>query len=206
MHRANGIKAPIDVVPLFSSIESAGEAKVVNPRRIVFAGRVTALKGIGRLLGVVAAMPDVELLVIGQGELRPSLTAAHAQHPNIRFLGQIDQDQLAQYYASAAAIVFPSLVPETFGLTIVEAAACSTPAIVAKISGGAAELVNTTGGGLLFETEDELADSIRRLVEDRALRDRLGALARAGYERRYTKEQHVAAYLSQIREILQDEA
>ena len=102
--------------------------------------------------------------------------------------------------------MFPSLVPETFGLTIVEAAACGTPAIVARKSGGAAELVNTTGGGLLFETEDELADSIRRLVEDGALRYRLGALARAGYERRYTKRQHVAAYLSQIDEILQDQS
>src|SRR5436309_3300248 len=61
MHRANGIKAPIDVVPLFSSIERAGEAKAANLRRIVFAGRVTALKGIERLRRVVAAMPDVEL-------------------------------------------------------------------------------------------------------------------------------------------------
>jgi glycosyltransferase involved in cell wall biosynthesis len=203
MHRANGIKAPIEVLPLFSSIEG-GQASDPHPRRIVFVGRVTALKGVEPLLRVVAQMPDVELFVIGQGELRPPLTAAYAKHPNIRFLGKIDQQDLAQHYAGAAAVVFPSLVPETFGLTIVEAAACGTPAIVAKGSGGAAELVGTTGGGLIYETEQELADAIRRLVEDRPLRDRLGALARAGYEQRYTKEQHIAAYLSQIDEILQD--
>lgn len=203
MHRANGIKAPIEVVPLFSSIPGAKPVSV-HPRRIVFAGRVTALKGIERLLRVVSGMPDVELLVIGQGELRPPLTAAYANHPNIRFLGGIDQEQLAEHYASAAAVVFPSLVPETFGLTIVEAAACGTPAIVSKVSGGGAELVNTTGGGLVFATDGELAQSIRRLVDDPALRDRLGALARAGYEQRYTKEQHVAAYLRQIDEILQE--
>jgi glycosyltransferase involved in cell wall biosynthesis len=203
MHRANGIKAPIEVLPLFSSIEGAAK-RDPHSRRILFVGRVTALKGIESLLRVVAGMPDIELLVIGQGELRPPLTAQYAKHSNIRFLGKIDQEQLADYYAAAAAVVFPSLVPETFGLTIVEAAACGAPAIVSKISGGAAELVNTTGGGLLYETEAELADTIRRVIDDRALRDRLGALARSGYEQRYTKEQHIAAYLRQIDEILQN--
>jgi glycosyltransferase involved in cell wall biosynthesis len=205
MHRSNGIEAPIEVLPLFSSIEGAVEGTTAYPRRILFVGRVTALKGIEQLVRVVAGMPDVELLVIGQGELRPPLTAAYANHPNIRFLGKIDQEQLAEYYAGAAAVLFPSLVPETFGLTVVEAAACGTPAIVSKGSGGAAELVNTTGGGLLYETEQEMVDAIVRITSDRALRDRLGALARAGYEQFYTREQHVAAYLRQIDEILQDE-
>ena len=48
------------------------------------------------------------------------------------------------------------------------------------------------------------AAAIRQLVEDRPLRDELGARARAGYEQRYTKEEHLAAYLSQIDDILQD--
>ncbi len=204
MHRANGIEAPIEVLPLFSSLEGAAAAGAEHPRRVVFAGRITALKGIETLLRVVSKMADIELFVLGQGELRGLLTAAYAQHPNIRFFGKVEQDQLVEYYASAAAIVFPSLVPETFGLTIVEAAACGTPAIVAKSSGGAAELVSTTGGGLLYEGDEELAAAIRRLVEDRPFRDELGVRARAGYEQRYTKEHHIAGYLSQIDEILQD--
>ncbi len=202
-HRADGITAPIDVLPLFSSIEGAAPVEV-QPRRIVFVGRVTALKGVEGLLRVAAQMPDIELLVIGQGELRPALTAAYAQHANIRFLGKIEQHQLAEYYASAAAVVLPTLVPETFGLAVVEAAACGTPAIVAKSSGGAAELVSTTGGGLLYDGEAELTAAIRRLTEDRALRDELGARAKAAYAQRYTKEQHLAGYLSHIGEILQD--
>ena len=203
-HRANGIKAPIEVLPLFSSIEGAAET-TPHPSRIVFAGRVTALKGIETLLRVVARMPNVELLVLGQGELRGQLTAAYADQPNIQFLGKVEQHELAEYYAGAAAVVFPSLVPETFGLTIVEAAACGTPAIVAKSSGGAVELIGTTGGGLLYQTEAELAAAIRQLVGDRAYRDSLASLAQAGYRVHYTKERHVAAYLKQIDEILQDQ-
>jgi glycosyltransferase involved in cell wall biosynthesis len=202
-HRADGITAPIEVLPLFSSIEGSAPVEV-QPRRIIFVGRVTALKGIEGLLRVVAQMPDIELLVIGQGELRPALTAAYAQHRNIRFLGKIEQHQLAEYYASAAAVVLPTLVPETFGLAVVEAAACGTPPIVAKSSGGAAELVTTTGGGFLYDGEAELAAAIRRLTEDRTLRDELGARAHAAYAQRYTKEQHLAGYLRHIGEILQD--
>jgi glycosyltransferase involved in cell wall biosynthesis len=204
MHRANGIEARIEVLPLFSSLEGAAAAEAEQPRRVVFAGRITALKGIETLLRVVSKMPDIELFVLGQGELRGLLTAAYAQHPNIRFFGKVEQDQLAEHFARAAAVVFPSLVPETFGLTIVEAAACGTPAIAAKSSGGAAELVSTTGGGLLYQGDEELATAIRQLVEDRPLRNELGARARAGYQQRYTKELHIAAYLSQIDDILQD--
>ena len=124
-------------------------------------------------------MPDIELLVIGQGELRPSLTAAYARYPNIRFLGKVEQHQLAEYYASAAAVVLPTLVPETFGLAIIEAAACGTPAIVAKSSGGAAELVSAIGGGLIYDGEAELAAAIRRLAErPAAARRARGARAR----------------------------
>ena len=58
--------------------------------------------------------------------------------------------------------------------------------------------------GCSIKGDEELAAAIRQLVEDRPLRDELGARARAGYQQRYTKEQHLAAYLSQIDDILQD--
>jgi glycosyltransferase involved in cell wall biosynthesis len=202
MHRENGIRAPIEVLPLFSSVDRPAKPPEVRPNRIVFAGRVMTLKGIANLVRVAADMPDIELVVIGEGELRSDLAARYAGHPNIRFLGKIDQEALAEHYASAAAIVIPSIVPETFGLTLVEAAACGTPAIVGKGTGGAAEIIQVTGGGLLYDGDEELAEAIRQMVSDRPLRDRLGALARAGYETRYTRQRHVADYLAHVEEVL----
>ncbi|NUT00298.1 MAG: glycosyltransferase [Sphingomonas sp.] len=201
MHRANGVRAPIDVLPLFSSLEAPANPPAVQPNRIVFAGRVIALKGIEALVRVVSAMPDIELLVIGDGDLKSEL-AANAPS-NIRFIGKIDQNRLAEQYASASAIIVPSIVPETFGLTLVEASACGTPAIVSKGSGGAAEIVHRTGGGLLFESDEELATAIRKIVEDRPLRDRLAALAQAGYRSRFTREKHIADYLEHVEDVLQ---
>lgn len=202
MHRSNGIQAPIEILPLFSSLEGPMEQPPVRQNRIIFAGRVMALKGIANLLRVVGDLPDIELVILGEGELRSELSARYASHPNIRFLGKVDQEQLAEHYAGAAAIVIPSIAPETFGLTLVEASACGTPAIVAKGSGGAAEIVTKTGGGLLYEGDQELVAAIRQLVGDRPLRDRLGALARAGHQAHYTREKHVADYLGHVEGVL----
>jgi glycosyltransferase involved in cell wall biosynthesis len=202
MHRDNGVMAPIKVLPLFSSLDGPGEQTAVKPNRIIFAGRVMDLKGIGNLVRVVADMPDIELLVIGDGERRADLTEQFETNPNIRFLGKVDQAELAVHYASAAAIIVPSVVPETFGLTLVEAAACGTPAIVAKWSGGAAEIIGETGGGLLYGSDEELVSAIRELTGNRDLRDRLSALARAGYQSHYTRDKHVADYLGHVDDVL----
>lgn len=202
MHQENGVDAPIHVLPLFSSIDRPSSPPDVKRNRIVFAGRVMALKGIANLVRVVAEMPDVELIVVGEGELRAELTEQYASHCNIHFLGKVDQRALADHFASATAIVIPSIVPETFGLTLVEAAACGTPAIVRRGTGGAAEIIQATGGGLLYDDDEELAATIRRLIDDRPLRDSLGALARAGYLANYTREKHVADYLAHVEDVL----
>jgi glycosyltransferase involved in cell wall biosynthesis len=206
MHSKNGVTAPIDVLPLFSSIERPTEVHEVVANRLVYAGRVTALKGIGELVRVVAAMPDIELIVIGEGDMKAELVRTYGERPNIRFLGKLDQQSLARHYSQAAAVVVPSIVPETFGLSLVEASACGAPAIVAKGAGGSPQIVDATGGGLVYEGSEELAAAIRRITGDRGLRDRLGIFARAGYEANYTREKHLAAYLRHIDEIVQDRA
>lgn len=205
-HRSNGVEAPIEVLPLFSSIEHPANAGPVVSRRLVYAGRLTALKGIGNLVRVVAGMPEIELLVIGDGDMRAELVAAYGDRPNIRFIGKVDQQSLARHYAEASAVVVPSIVPETFGLSLVEAGACGTPSIVAKGAGGAPEIVDMTGAGLLYDGDDELVAAIRKVTGDQELRNRLGVLARAGYETRYTADLHLAAYLRHVDEIVHNRA
>jgi glycosyltransferase involved in cell wall biosynthesis len=202
MHRDNGVKAPIQVLPLFSSLEGPPQPPKVQRNRILYVGRVVDLKGTADLVRVVAGMPEIEMVVIGDGEMLPELAERYAGATNIHFLGKVEQSELVNHYASAAAVVMPSLVPETFGLTLVEAAACGTPAIVTRGSGGAAEIVGKTRAGLLYGSDEELAAAIRTLVEDRSLRDRLGGLARAGYEAFYTRDKHLSDYLSHVNDVI----
>lgn len=199
-HRAAGFEPPIRVLPLFSAIAppAAGPAPPPPaPPRFLFVGRVTPSKGIGALVEEFAALPGYELLVVGDGDLRPALERRYAGCANIRFAGRLPQADLAAAYRGATALVFPSLAPETFGLSVVEAFACGTPAIV-RDAGGAGELVEDTGGGIVYRTGGELRQAVSRLAGDPALRDALGRRAREGFLRRYTVERHMDEYLGHV--------
>ena len=200
-HRESGI-APVQVLPLFSILDpgvAAGDAAITAPR-FLFVGRVTASKGIAALLAQFAALPEYELTVVGEGDLRASLERQYAGRTNIRFLGQVPQDELVALYRCATALVFPSLAPETFGLSIAEAFACGTPAIV-RDAGGSRELVDATGGGIVYRTDAELLQAVHKLAGDSGLRTQLGQQARAGFEKLYTQRRHVDAYLACIERI-----
>ena len=199
LHREAGFAAPIRVLPLFSAL-APPEAPPPPPSarpRFLFVGRVTASKGIVPLLEEFAALPDYELQVAGEGELRPVLEQRFAGCANIRFLGRMPQEALVTAYRGATALVFPSLAPETFGLAVVEAFACGTPAIV-RDAGGAREAVDATGGGIVYRTAGELQQALARLAGDPALGRALGRRAREGFLRDFTLERHLERYLGHV--------
>lgn len=193
----------IEILPLFAAFPAPKEAAPVEPSTFVIVGRVTASKGVEPLLRVFARLPQFQLLVIGDGDQRAALETAYAAHPNIRFLGPMPQVELAKHYAEAAALILPSLAPETFGLGVVEAAACGTPAIVAASAGGAVETIQQTGGGLVYRNEGELEAALRDLSSQPDLRRRLGAAARAGYEAHHTLDRHLDRYEALIARVLE---
>ena len=190
--------ARIRVLPLFSTLDPAqNRSPDSRPSGFVFAGRITASKGVEPLLQAFADMPDRELLVVGEGDLLASLRQRYASAANIRFTGMLPQAELVRLYQQASAVILPSLAPETFGLTVAEAFACGAPAIVRR-AGGNAELIEDTGAGFIYENEAQLRQAVNRLAEEPDLRAQLGKLARQGFETRYTREQHLAAYLELI--------
>ena len=200
-HRESGI-APVQVLPLFSILDpgSPDDDIVLSRPCFLFVGRVTASKGILAVLAQFANLPEYDLTVVGEGDLRAGLERQYAGHANIHFLGQIPQDELTVLYRGATALVFPSLAPETFGLSIAEAFACGTPAIV-RDAGGSRELVDATGGGVVYRTDAELLHALHKLAGDGGLRAQLGQRARAGFEKHYTQQRHVDTYLACINNI-----
>jgi len=198
-HREAGLKPPIRVLPLFSAIEPKSDATPLPPVRpcFLFVGRLTASKGIEQLLNEFAHMPAYDLHVIGDGELSSALHHRFSSYPNIRFLGRVPQAELVSAYQNATALVFPSLVPETFGLSIVEAFACGTPAIVHD-AGGCRELVDATGGGLIYHSSEELRAALSRLASEPGVRKAMAGRAREGYLQFYTLSHHVKDYLAVV--------
>jgi glycosyltransferase involved in cell wall biosynthesis len=197
MHRQNGIVCPIEIVPLFTRLPAdRGESNTTPGARFLYVGRLAASKGIGELLTHIAATPH-SIDVAGDGELLASLQKQYATNERVRFLGRLNEQELAQAYRAATAVIVPSIAPETFGLAVVEAMAFGTPAIV-RDSGGCAEIVNDTGAGLIYSTPDELRLHLDAIARDPQLRRRLSVRARAEFSPRFTPERYLRDYLGLI--------
>ncbi|MFM1990502.1 MAG: hypothetical protein RJA99_3459 [Pseudomonadota bacterium] len=105
------------------------------------------------------------------GQPRPLGPAAESVRP--RFLGRLDDRELAAMYRGADALIFVSLY-EGFGSPAAEAMACGTPVLCSR--GGALE--ETTGDAALHVDPESVADiaaGMERIVHDAPLRARLRA-------------------------------
>jgi len=200
-HHNGGLKPPIHVLPSFSAIERRSERAPPHYRpRFLFVGRLTAFKGIVQLLEEFAGLPDYDLHVVGDGDLRGRLENRFAYCSNIRFLGPKPQADLVPIYQDATALILPTVVPENFPLCTVEALACGTPAIVCNV-GGAPEPIESTGGGIIYRTSQELRVALSRVAYEPGLRETLSGRAREGFLRLYTRDGHVKKYLTLVESI-----
>jgi len=167
-------------------------AAAERPFTVGFAGRLVPSKGLADLLGAVRALSaPVELLLIGDGELRAELEGQEVPGSTVRVLTGLTHDQMPDGYAQIDVLVLPSRTTATwkeqFGRVIVEALWCGVP-VVGSDSGEIPWLIGLTGGGLVFAEGDRgaLADRLQRLRADPELRGRLAADGRAAVERLFT--------------------
>jgi len=172
---------------------SHGERPVV-----LFVGRLIYYKGVDVLVRAMAEV-DADLVMIGSGPLRAKLDAlveslgiAH----RVRFTDPVGDDDLAAWYHVADVFCLPSVArSEAFGLVQLEAHAAGTPVVSTRLTTGV-PYVNQHGvSGLTVPPGDAsaLAEAIRTLVTDDALRARLGAQAAERAARDFTIERMVSA-------------
>jgi glycosyltransferase involved in cell wall biosynthesis len=104
-----------------------------------------------------ARRASAPIRLVGSG---PDYAALKDAYPEADFLGRVSDEELAGLYASARAVVVPSM--EEFGITAVEAQAAGRP-VIAAASGGALETVIDGCTGLLATLDD--IDSFQRAIE-----------------------------------------
>ena len=167
----------------------------VSGRRVILSvGRLVPRKGADRLIaampGILAENPDAHLLVAGEGPLRPALETLIRElglQTHVTLLGEVTQQDLAGLYALADLFALPNRTmpdgdTEGFGLVFLEANACGKP-VVSGRDGGVVDAVRDGVNGLTVDGNDTgaIARAIKRLLQDRALHDRLsrGALEAA---------------------------
>jgi glycosyltransferase involved in cell wall biosynthesis len=127
----------------------------------VIASRLVPYKRVELVAEAFRAMPDRQLIIIGDGPLMPRLREAAGSAPNIAIRGRLPQAELVALLQAARAFVFAA--EEDFGIGMVEAQACGTP-LIAYGRGGAADIVQDGATGVLFGEQSVAAitDAVRR--------------------------------------------
>jgi glycosyltransferase involved in cell wall biosynthesis len=204
MHRSRGFSRDMEVLSYFlPDPESAGmpDATDQSPHQrpyFFFAGRLERIKGLQDVIPVFARYPAADLVIAGDGEYAADLKALAEGMPNVRFIGRVPPDDLSRYYRHAVATIVPSVCYETFGIVLIEAFRQGSP-VIARRLGPFPEIVERSGGGELFQTTEELVQSMHRLQDNPSHR---AALARAGYRgyvERWSESAVIPQYLGIVR-------
>jgi glycogen(starch) synthase len=184
--------------------------------RLLFVGRLESRKGIDILLQaalkVLRRFPKAQLDVVGNDRLPDSAgqTArarfemdprTEAVRERVVFHGEVDDDALRGFYEACDIFVAPSRF-ESFGLIFVEGMIYARPVIGCR-AGGMPEVIADGETGLLAEPGDvaSLVVCMTQLLEEPALRVRMGRAGRQRYERLYTPERMAREVLAAFAEI-----
>jgi glycosyltransferase involved in cell wall biosynthesis len=175
-------------VPAWERVPAARE----HPFTVGYAGRLVESKGLFDLLEAVRELDaPVELILIGDGELRDRLEGQSIPGSSVQVLDSLRHDQMASGYAQLDVLVLPSHTTSTwkeqFGRVIVEALWCGVP-VVGSDSGEIPWLIELTGGGLIFPegNSEMLAAQLTRLRETPALGQQLTKTGRAAVEKLFS--------------------
>ena len=162
---------------------------------VLFVSRLVKRKGADILIRAAAAIPDVVVLLGGDGPERATLVRLVRElgvADRVIFVGLIPDDRLPEYYAAADAFCMPctdrygGLDTEGFGVVYLEAQASGLPTIAGHCGGSAeAVLDRVTGYVLADPTPRSVGTAILELRKDRAIAMKLGGAGRARMEQEF---------------------
>jgi len=184
------------IVPLFSTMAPRSGSGFADRRRVVFAGRVVAPKGVDVLVRAAGGV-DAEFVICGDGwrlESMRRLACRQGIEQRFRFEGWLDGEALAEELAEASLVVLPSVWPEPFGLVGIEAMAAGRP-VIASATGGIGDWLEDGVNGLSVPPgdADALARALNRLLADPDRQQTMGLAGKEMVSARFSPQRHVEA-------------
>jgi glycosyltransferase involved in cell wall biosynthesis len=177
-----------------------GERLAVERNYLLHVSQYQPIKNVERIFAAYTQLPAYS---------RPELAAIIPRYKKRKLIRDIrliteglPPPELAKWYRGALGFVFPSL-HETFGMPILEAMACGCPVITSNVSacpevaGDAALLVDP-------RSVEDIANAMKRLVEDRSLRDSLrqkGLLRAQQFNWKKSAEEHLEVFKNTVRTV-----
>ncbi|MBV7523248.1 glycosyltransferase family 4 protein [Pseudomonas sp. PDM29] len=169
---------------------------------ILFCGTLTRYKGLDELLQamktVIENVPNVKLIVAGNGEILPWLKRAQelGVSDSINFCGYVTGEKKVNLYNNSTIFCLPSHY-ESFGIAALEAMHCGK-AVVCTNAGGLPDLVNHQVNGLLSNPHDinKLSENLITLLKNKSLRDSYGNIGNIKAKQNFSSKQSLKNLLA----------
>ena len=165
--------------------------------QILFVGRLEEYKGIQFILEAMRQIPDVSLLVVGDGSYRSQLEAK-AKGLDVRFAG-FQRDPLF-FYEDSTVFINPSLGPEGLPLVSLEAMAYGLPCIFSDLPVHREITAEGKAAALFKQGDGEiLSQQLKLILSDEAIRRSYGLAARQLIEQNYSLPVAARRYINTFR-------
>ncbi len=193
--------------------EGPAEARQPGRHRIVVISRLVERKGIADVILALRELPDAELVIAGgppadqlasdpEGRRLIDLAAASGVRDRVEFRGGVSRADVPPLMRSADVIVS---VPwyEPFGIVPVEAMACGVPVVGSAVGGLIDTIVDgETGFHVPPRQPERLAATLRTLLDDAALRRRMGRAGARRATEQYGHDEVAALTLACYRRVM----
>jgi len=159
--------------------------------RFVWIARMNRHKGVENAIAAAEKM-GVKLLLAGRIDptQRKYFRKFIKPHLNrrIKYVGELTEDQLSDFYGSAKALLYPIQWEEPFGLVVAESMACGTP-VIAYRRGSMSELIENGKTGFVVDSDlNKLVGAMKKIKQINR------ALVRKRVEQKFSKEKMVDNY------------
>jgi len=210
-HQANFNIKNMVVIPSGIPSEWIAERTSVRPSaekplRLLYAGRLEALKGTDVALGAMEHLVEVRnfnnvsLDLIGNGEpeyvenLKRRIGSSNLQE-FVRLKGFLPRLQLLQHYGQYDVFLFPTTEREGLPMTVIEAMSQGVPVIASDI-GGPKDIIEDGGNGLLVPPNEpaKLAEAIEKIISAPSLAAEIGSAAIQTVRQKYTSDRMLDQY------------
>ena len=183
------------ITVVHNALERKALKNTGSPKKLVFAGRLDAVKGVSTLVSamsiVVQRFPNLILHIIGddksggEAEKLKGKVRDFQLEENIIFRGNKARNQVLEEFSTAWFSVVPSRV-EAFGYVVIESFSVGTPVLGSDTS-GIAEIIRDKIDGLLFRVEDpnDLADKMMALLQEPNLRNTMSYNCKKRFEEKF---------------------
>lgn len=183
-------KSKIIVLPHFIPLSKQDEKRYsfsVAEKYAIYPGKISREKGVDTLVDIFKGINGMRLYLAGEIEDDFEIPA----HPNVKYLGFLNADQLKEYMKNSKCVVSGSKLPETFGLIAMEAIAAGKP-FAGFDSGAYSEVINDGSVGHIARGRKDFSEFLRRLCENKIVFDRQHIL---DYSRKYAAKKYYESLL-----------